>query len=47
VQWICGLICEDTSGVLKVFLENVIRDAVTNTEHAKRKYAAAMVGPSK
>ena len=28
---------DETRGVLKVFLENVIRDAVTYTEHAKRK----------
>ena len=28
---------EETGGVLKVFLKNVIRDAVTYTEHAKRK----------
>ncbi|XP_071517653.1 histone H4-like [Panulirus ornatus] len=32
-----GLIYEETRGVIKVFLENVIRDAVTYTEHAKRK----------
>jgi hypothetical protein len=32
-----GSIYEETRGVLKVFLENVIRDAVTYTEHAKRK----------
>merc|ERR1712037_474832 len=30
------------SRVLKVFLENVIRDAVTYTEHAKRKTVTAM-----
>jgi histone H4 len=36
VKRISGLIYEETS-VLKVFLENVIRDAVTYTEHAKRK----------
>merc|ERR1712029_1138483 len=29
-------------GVLKVFLENVIRDAVTYTEHAKRKTVTAL-----
>lgn len=29
-------------GVLKVLLENVIRDAVTCTEHAKRKSVTAM-----
>ena len=28
--------------VLKVFLENVIRDAVTYTEHARRKTVTAM-----
>jgi hypothetical protein len=28
---------KETSGVLKVLLENVIRDAVTYTEHSKRK----------
>ena len=37
-----GLIYEETRGVLKVFLENVIRDAVTYTEHAKRKTVTAM-----
>ena len=31
-----------TSGIFKVFLENVIRDAVTYTEHAKRKTVTAM-----
>ena len=30
------------AGVLKVFLENVIRDAVTYTEHARRKTVTAM-----
>ena len=33
---------EETRGVLKVFLENVIRDAVTYTEHARRKTVTAM-----
>ncbi|KAK9284875.1 hypothetical protein L1049_024055 [Liquidambar formosana] len=32
-----GLIYEETRGVLKIFLENVIHDAVTYTEHAKRR----------
>jgi histone H4 len=32
---------EETRGVLKVFLENVIRDAVTYTEHARRKTVTA------
>jgi histone H4 len=31
------VIYEETRGVLKTFLEGVIRDAVTYTEHAKRK----------
>uniref|UniRef100_A0A803L574 Histone H4 n=1 Tax=Chenopodium quinoa TaxID=63459 RepID=A0A803L574_CHEQI len=37
VKRISGLIYEETRGVLKIFLENVIRDAVTYTEHARRK----------
>lgn len=37
VKRISGLIYEETRSVLKVFLENVIRDAVTYTEHARRK----------
>ncbi|KAJ7466791.1 histone-fold-containing protein [Mycena galericulata] len=36
VKRISGLIYEETRGVLKIFLENVIRDSVTYTEHAKR-----------
>ena len=47
VKRISGLIIyEETRGVLKVFLENVIRDAVTYTEHAKRKTVTAMVRTS-
>ncbi|XP_033934007.1 histone H4-like, partial [Pseudochaenichthys georgianus] len=42
VKRISGLIYEETRGVLKVFLENVIRDAVTYTEHAKKKTVTAM-----
>ncbi|GJV56904.1 histone H4 [Tanacetum coccineum] len=33
---------EVTRDVLKIFLENVIRDAVTYTEHARRKTVTAM-----
>ena len=33
--FITGLIYEETRGVLKVFLENVIRDAVTYCEHGQ------------
>ena len=43
VKRISGLIYEETRGVLKVFLENVIRDAVTYTEHARRKIGRAHV----
>ena len=42
VKRISGAIYEETRGVLKVFLENVIRDAVTYTEHARRKTVTAM-----
>merc|ERR1712048_1190056 len=42
VKRISGLIYEETRGVVKVFLENVIRDAVTYTEHAKRKTVTAL-----
>ena len=41
VKRISGLIYEETRGVLKVFLENVIRDAITYTEHAKRMTVTA------
>jgi histone H4 len=42
VKRISGLIYEETGGVLNVFLENVIRDAVTYTEHTKRMSVTAM-----
>merc|ERR1712062_642375 len=42
VKRMSGLIYEETRGVLKGFLENVIRDAVTYTEHAKRETVTAM-----
>jgi histone H4 len=42
VKRISGLIYEETRGVLKTFLENVIRDAVTYTEHAKRKTVTSL-----
>jgi len=37
VKKLSGLIYEEVRGVLKVYLENVIRAAVTYTEHARRK----------
>jgi histone H4 len=42
VKRISGLIYDETRGVLKVFLENVVRDAVTYTEHARRKTVTAL-----
>jgi histone H3/H4 len=41
VKRISGLIYKETRGVLKIFLENVIRDSVTYTEHARRKTVTA------
>jgi histone H4 len=37
VKRISDLVYEETRGVLKVFLENLIRDAITYTEHSQRK----------
>jgi histone H3/H4 len=42
VKRISGLIYEETRGVLKVFLKNVIRDSITYTKHARRKTVTAM-----
>ncbi|KAJ7466830.1 hypothetical protein B0H11DRAFT_2047822 [Mycena galericulata] len=42
VKRISGLVYEETRGVLKILLENVIRDSVTYTEHAKRKTVTAL-----
>ena len=42
IKCISDLIYEETRDILKVFLENVIRDAVTYTEHAKRKTITTM-----
>ncbi len=42
VKRISGLMYEETRGVLKVFLENVIKDSVTYTEHARRKTVTAL-----
>jgi histone H4 len=42
VKRISGLIYEETRGVLKVFLENVIRDSVPYTEQTRRKAVTAM-----
>lgn len=37
-----GLIYEETRDILKNFLKNVVRDAVTYTEHARHKTITAM-----
>jgi len=42
VKRINGAVYEETRGVLKQFLEQVIRDSVTYTEHAKRRTVTAM-----
>jgi histone H4 len=42
VKRISALIYEETRNVLRSFLENVVRDAVTYTEHARRKTVTAM-----
>ena len=42
VKRFSGLIYEETRGVLKVFLENVIRESYYYTEHAKRKTVTAL-----
>nr|XP_039318565.1 LOW QUALITY PROTEIN: histone H4 [Saimiri boliviensis boliviensis] len=42
VKRISGFIYEETRGVLKVLLENLIRDAVTYREHAKGTTVTAM-----
>ena len=42
VKRISALIYEETRNTLKTFLENVVRDAVTYTEHARRKTVTAM-----
>ena len=42
VKRISGLIYEETRGVLKKFLEEVISNAVTYTEHAKRKTVTSL-----
>jgi len=42
VKRISSFIYDDTRAVLRSFLEQVIRDAVTYTEHARRKTVTAM-----
>lgn len=42
VKRISSSIYEETRAVLKTFIEGIIKDAVTYTEHAKRKTVSAM-----
>ena len=42
VKRISSFIYDDTRQVLKGFLEGIVRDAVTYTEHARRKTVTAM-----
>ena len=42
VKRISGLMYEETRTVLKTFLEQVVRDAVCYTEHARRKTVNAL-----
>ncbi|CEH11859.1 histone partial [Ceraceosorus bombacis] len=42
VKRISGLIYDEVRGCLKIFLEGVIRDSVTYTEHAKRKTVTSL-----
>lgn len=42
VKRISALIYDESRNVLRSFLENVVRDAVTYTEHARRKTVTAM-----
>lgn len=41
VKRISGMVYAETRGVLKMFLENLIRDTVTYTEYAKRSTVTA------
>ena len=42
VKRINGMMYDETRKVLKSFLENVVKDAVTYTEHARRKTVTAL-----
>ena len=42
VKRISSLIYDETRVVLRQFLENVVKDSVTYTEHAKRKTVTAL-----
>ena len=42
VKRISGMVYEETRGVLRVFLENIILDSVAYMEHARRNTVTAM-----
>ena len=42
VKRISAFIYDDTRAVLQSFLENVFRDSITYTEHARRKTVIAL-----
>ena len=42
VKRISGLMYDDVRGVLKVFMQDIIRDALTYTEHSRRKTVTTM-----
>ena len=42
VKRISGLIYEETRTVLKTFLQSVVKDAITYTEHSRRKTVTAL-----
>lgn len=42
VKRISGLLYEETRSILKMWMEDVLRDAITYTEHARRKTVTAM-----
>ena len=42
VKRISGTIYQESRGVIKSFLQNVIKDAVTYTEYSKRKTVTAL-----
>lgn len=42
VKRISNLMYEETRGILKIFLENALRDATTFTAHARRKTVTSL-----
>lgn len=42
IKRISGTVYDETRNVLKSFLDNVIRDAITYTEHARRQTVTAL-----